>query len=412
MRTRVMTVVLALGLWSSHASAQWTQWGGPNQDFMAKSKGLSESWSEEGPERVWERDLGEGYSAILVDGGRLYTMYRPGDQEAVVCLDAKTGKTIWEHKYDSKPDENHVKEFGSGPRATPLIVGDRIFTIGVSGTMHCLNKEDGTVYWNKELWADPKFGGTRLNHGYSSSPVAYKDMVIALVGGEGSSIVAFDQATGEVIWKKHDFKNSYSTPRIIELDGRDHMVTFMAQEIVGLDPEDGALKWRYEIGNQYGQNVCLPSWDDDTNTLFFSTNQAGARGLKLTPKGDDVETEELWKTRKIQLYHVTSVNVGDWVFGTTGGGAPHFFAAINMKSGKIAWRKRGFSKATLVYADGRFIVLDQNGQLGLVTATPEEYKVHSTYQLFDHDRAWTVPTVVGTTMYVRDKNKIMALDLS
>lgn len=409
MRTRWWMLGLVVCVWANVAAAQWTQWGGPNQDFKANSKGLAAQWGEDGPKRVWERDLGEGYSAILVDGGRLYTMYRPGDQEAVVCLDAASGKTIWEYKYKSDPAEGHATQYGEGPRATPLIAGDRIYTIGVSGTMQCLNKADGKPYWHKELWKD--FGGNIRQHGYSSSPIAYKDTVIALVGGKGASIVAFDQVSGDVVWKKHDFENSYSSPMIISLDGQDHMITFMAHEIVGVDPTSGDLKWRYEIGNQWGQNVCLPTWDDETNTLFFSVTGAGSRGLKLTPNGDGIDTEELWKSRKIQFYHVTSVNIGDYVFGSTGGGPPHFFAAINMKTGKIAWRKRGFSKATCIYADGRLIILDEEGNLALATATPEDFTVHSKYKLFE-DTAWTVPTIVGSTMYVRDKHKIMALDLS
>lgn len=403
-----MMVVALLGC-TNVTTAQWTQWGGPHQDFKAEATGLADRWGADGPKHVWERDLGEGYSAILVDGGRLYTMYRPGDQEAIVCLDSASGKTIWEYRYRSDPAEGHVMQFGAGPRATPLIVGDRIYTIGVSGTMHCLNKADGKPYWSKELWKD--LGGNVLNHGYASSPIAYKDTVIVLVGGKGASIVAFDQASGDVVWKKHDFENSYSTPKVIDLDGTDHLVTFMANEIVGVDPNNGDLKWRYEIGNQWGQNVCLPIWDDETNTLFFSVAEVGSRGLKLTRKGDNVETEELWKTRKIQFYHVTSVNVGDYVFGSHGAGAPNFFAAINITTGKIAWRKRGFSKATCVYADGRLIILDDEGNLALATVTPKDLTVHSKYKVFD-DTAWTVPTVVGSTLYVRDKHKIMALDLS
>jgi len=391
------------------ATAQWTQWGGPNQDFKSNAKGLAAEWGENGPARIWERDLGDGYSSILVDGNRLYTMYRPGDQEAVLCLDATTGKTIWEYKYKSDPAEGHVEQFGTGPRSTPLIVGDRIYTIGVSGAMHCLNKADGKPYWSKELWKD--LGGSVLQHGYASSPIAYKDTVIALVGGEGTGIVAFDQVSGDIVWKKHDFTNSYSTPLIIKVDGKDHMVAFMANEIVGVDPANGDLKWKYEIGNQWGQNVCLPVWDDKTNTLFFSVAQAGSRGLKLTPKGDSFETEEIWKTRKIQFYHVTSVNVGDYVFGSTGAGAPNFFSAINMKTGKVAWRKRGFSKATCIQADGHLIILDEDGNLALATATPDDFVVHSKVKLFE-DTSWTVPTVVGHKMYVRDKHKIMALDLS
>lgn len=408
MRTRVVIVLLVLSSWSHVASAQWTQWGGPHQNFKADARGLAEKWGEDGPKRLWDRDLGEGYSAILVDGGRLYTMYRPDEQESVVCLDARSGKTIWEHKYDSSPAEGHVDQYGRGPRATPLIVGDRIYTIGVSGSMHCLNKKDGKVYWKHELWKE--LGGNVLNHGYASSPIAYKDTVIALVGGEGASVVAFDQMTGKVVWKKNDFKNSYSTPKVIPLDGKDHLVTFMAEEIIGLDPSTGDLKWKYDISNQWKQNICPPIWDADSNTLFFSVSGPGSRGLRLTRKGDAVETEELWTARKIQFYHVTSVKLGDYVYGSTGGGAPHFFSAINMKTGKIAWRKRGFAMATCVLADGKLIILDEEGLLAIASATPEKFTVLSKYKLFD-DVAWTVPTIVGKTMYVRDKHKIMALDL-
>ncbi len=408
MRTRGVAMVLTLVACSSVASAQWMQWGGPKQDFKAKSRGLADKWGEDGPKKLWNRDLGEGYSSILVDDGRLYTMYRPAEQEAVVCLDAKTGKTIWEYKYDSSPAPGHGDQFGRGPRSTPLIVGDRIYTIGVSGVMHCLNKQDGTVYWTHELWKE--LGGNVLNHGYSSSPIAYKDTVIALVGGEGASVVAFDQTTGKVAWKKNDFKNSYSTPMVIKLKGKDHLVTFMAEEIIGIDPSNGDFKWKYDISNQWKQNVCLPIWDAKSRTLFFSVSGPGSRGLKLTRRGDSVETQEIWTARKIQFYHVTSVKIGDYVYGSTGGGAPHFFSAINMKTGKIAWRKRGFSKATCVFADGKLIILDEDGQLGLASATPETFTVHSKFKLFD-DVSWTVPTIVGKTMYVRDKHKIMALDL-
>jgi hypothetical protein len=144
--------------------------------------------------------------------------------------------------------------------------------------------------------------------------------------------------------------------------------------------------------------------------LFFSVSGAGSRGVKLTKDGDKTKVEEIWSSRKIQFYHVTSVRIGDYVYGSTGNG-PNFFAAINFKTGKIAWRKRGFSKATCVYADGKFIILDEDGNLGLATATPEDLTVHSKVKLVDNGVAWTVPTIVGKNMYIRDKNTIMALDL-
>ena len=391
------------------ARAEWPQWGGPNMDFKADATTLADKWPESGPKQLWKRDLGEGYSAIVVEGDRLYTMYRNKDdsREIVIAMDARSGKTVWEFKYDASPAEGHSDQFGRGPRGTPLLVGDRIYTIGVSGTMHCLNKVDGKPYWSHDLWKD--FGGSVLEHGYSSSPMRYKDKVIVLSGGENASIIAFEQTSGDVAWKSLSFTNSYSTPKIIKVGGKDQLVTFMAQEIIGVNPNNGALMWRYEIGNRWGQNVCMPTWDEESNILFFSTNGAGSRGVRLTPDGDKTKAEEIWSTRKIQFYHVTSVTVGDYVFGSSGRG-PSFFSAINLKTGKIAWRKRGFAKATCVLADAKLIILDEEGKLAIARATPEDFEVLSETSLLGHV-AWTVPTVVNGKLYARDKNVIVALDL-
>ena len=222
--------------------------------------------------------------------------------------------------------------------------------------------------------------------------------------------MAFDQKTGDVAWKALDFANSYSTPKLIKIGGKDQLVIFMASQIIGVDPADGSLKWEHSCENQWKQNVCMPIWDEKERILFYSSNDVGAFGLKLTPKGDKTDVKELWSTKKIQLYHVTSVRIGDYVYGSTGAMAPAFFSAINMKTGEVAWRKRGFSKATCVLADGKLIILDEDGKLGIATPTPKDLQVHSETTLLDKV-AWTVPTVVGKTLYVRDKKSIVAVDL-
>ncbi len=385
--------------------ATWTQWGGPHQDFRADSQGLAAAWPAEGPRKLWSRDLGEGYSAILAEAGRLYTMYRSGAEEVVVCLDATSGETIWERRYEQAPDASHIHQFGDGPRATPLLDGDNLYAIGVAGKLHCLNKADGAVRWSHDLWKD--FGGTVLNHGYSSSPIAYKNAVITLVGGEGHAVVAFDKKDGSVVWKGLNHANSYSTPRIFKVGGRDQMIVFMAKALIGVDPQTGALEWEYPHENQWGQNVNNPVLVD--GHLFLSSIEAGAKGLKLTRNGDKTEVGEVWATRKIQFYHVTSVQDGDWVYGSTGSQV-HFMAAVNVKTGEIGWRERGIAKANVVAADGRLIILDEDGKLYLATAKPDGFQIHSQAELLDKV-AWTVPTVVDKTLFVRDKKKIMAVDL-
>ncbi len=393
---------------SAEPTDNWTQWGGPRANFMAPSEGVADSWGVYGPKLLWWRELGDGYSTILAEDGRLYTMYRSDDQEAVICLDAATGETIWEHRYDHDPQPGHVTQFGSGPRATPLIAGGRIFSIGVAGLMHSLDKESGRVVWAHDLWGEV-FGGNKLNHGYSSSPIAYGDTVIALVGGEGKSIVAFNQHDGSVAWRSMSYQNSYASPQILEVDGQEQLVAFMAKELVGADPETGEELWRYPQENQFDQNINPPALVDG-QYLFLSSLETGARGLKLTRSNGTTEVEELWSSRKVQFYHVTSVNEGEWVYGASGN-QPAFMSAINVKTGEIPWRKRGIGKANAVYADGHVILLNEDGKLFLTTATPEDLTIHSEVELLDRV-AWTAPTIVGNTMYVRDLAKIAALDLS
>jgi outer membrane protein assembly factor BamB len=392
---------------SGPPAAEWTRWGGPHGDFTVEVAALASTWPAEGPKKLWTRELGDGYSAILAQDGRLYTHYRTGSQESVICMDAATGATVWEHRYDAEPAEGHVHQFGAGPRATPLIAGDRIYAIGVSGVMHALDKKTGKVAWKHDLWTE--YAGTRLNHGYSSSPIEYKDMVIVLIGGENQSIAAFRKSDGTPVWKGLTFKNSYSTPRILNVDGEDQLVTFMSDHLIGVSPAKGTLLWKYPHVNQWEQNVNLPVMADG-NHLFLSSPETGSRGLKLSRKNGETVVEEVWSTKKIQFYHVNSVVRGEYVYGSTGTMGPAFFSAVNIKTGEIPWRERGFSKANCVMAGDRLILLDEDGQLALATATPEALTVHSKAQVLDKV-AWTVPTLVGKTLYLRDKKQILALDL-
>ncbi len=386
----------------------WSQWGGPSRDFQAQAGDLAESWPEQGPKTLWSRGLGEGYSAILVEEGRLYTMYRADGNEAVVCLDAGTGETIWERHYALAPREAHQSGFGDGPRSTPLIAGNLLFTIGVAGKMQALDKSDGKIIWSHDLWSG-KFGGNFREHGYSSSPLAYKDMVIVPVGGENASLVAFHQKDGRVKWQALSFKNSHSSPRIMEIAGEQQLVVFMAEELIGVNPDNGALLWRYPHANQWGHNITTPVIAGG-DTIFLSSPQAGARGLRLARDGETVTVEEIWSTRKVQFYHGSSVRDGDWVYGSSGTMGPAFMIAINILTGEIGWRERGFARANCVEADGKLVILDEDGMLYLATATPEKLVVHARTQILDRV-AWTVPTIVGKTMYVRDNKKIKAVNL-
>ncbi|HEX4947838.1 MAG TPA: PQQ-binding-like beta-propeller repeat protein [Blastocatellia bacterium] len=393
----------------THAqSSDWAQWGGPQRNFKSAATGLATSWPAAGPRKLWSRPLGDGYSSIAVAGGKLFTLYRKGEQEVVIALDAATGKTLWEYAYDAPFWKEQDMSNGPGPHATPLVTGEYVFTTGATGKLHCLHKQTGKLIWAHDLFKE--FNGTVRPNGYSCSPIAYKNTVIVMVGGAGHALMAFNQQDGAVVWQKHDFKNSTSSPILINVDGQEQLVAYLFGDIIGVDPGNGALLWQHPHETDFGLNTMTPVWGED-NLLFVSSGyNGGSRVLKLTRNGTKTSVEELWFHRLMRVHFGTCIRVGDLVFGSSGDFGPAPFTAINVKTGKIVWRDRSLPRATFLEADGRFIILDEDGHLILATASAEGLKVQAKAELLNNN-AWTVPALAGTTLYVRDRKMILALAL-
>lgn len=398
----------ALLILAAPALAQWPQWGGKNRDFLADAKDLAATWPEGGPKKIWNRPLGAGYSSIAFVDDRLYTMYREGNDEIVVALDAQTGKNAWENKYAAPLPEAMDPQYGKGPNATPLVHGGKVYTFGIGGKLHCIDQKTGKTAWSHDVLAE--FGAKTPEFGFSSSPLIYKNSLIVSVGGPGVGVIAFDAAGGAVQWKKHDFVNTYSSPIVIQLDGRDEIVLLAGSEVVGLDPTTGEMEWRYPFETQYKTNIMTPLWGKDGILFISSAPEVGSRGLKLTHKDGKVNVEEAWTTKKMQVGHANAARVGNLVFACSGEESVFFMTAIETTTGKVTWRERGFGKANVVYADGKLIILEEDGSLSLATATPEAFQLKSKAPLLKKS-SWSTPTLVGHRLFVRDNETIMALDL-
>jgi outer membrane protein assembly factor BamB len=362
---------------------------------------------------IWKRDLGEGYSAIAFDGEMIYTMYHriqpywlifSEQQEVVAALDARTGETRWEYPYTV----TFRSQTGSGPHVMPQIVGNRVFTAGSTGKIHALDKKTGEILWQRDLYEE--FGGTPLEYGYSSHALPYKDNLIVMAGGDGKAILSLKQATGEVVWAKQSFKNAHSSPLLINVDGQPQVAAVAADRIIGINPENGELLWSFPHNTQYGLAVSMPVWGAD-NLLFFSSAYGhGSRVLRLMRQGDKTRVEELWHNARVRVHFGSIVRIADTVYASSGHDGPAPLTAVDVPSGEILWQSREFAKASFVWAKGKLILVDQEGHLGLATATPEGLKVHAKVLMLSPN-AWTMPTLAGTRLYVRDRKVIMALDL-
>ena len=401
-------LVLSFCFAQAQAQSDWSQWGGPKRDFTTTSKGLAAQWPATGPRQLWSRPLGAGHSAIVSSGNTLYTMYSTGEQESVIALAADTGKTIWEHKYAS-PHSGLDYEYGAGPHSTPILVGDLLFTVGSRGVVHALNAKSGKVAWTHDLWKD--FGGSKQGRGYSCSPIAYKNTIIMTLGGANQTLVAFNQKDGSVAWKNQSLDISPASPMIINVDGQDQLLMFLGKVVAGLDPNNGNLLWSHGHVTDWGLNISNPVWGPDNLLFISSAYNGGSRVLKLTQKEGKTTAQEVWFSGRMRLHHGTAIRIGDYVYGSSGDFGPAFFAAVNVKTGDIAYQDRTFPKVNFVLADGKLIILDEDGNLALATATPTELKVISKASVMKN-LAWTVPTLVGTKLYLRDRRTIAAFDLS
>jgi outer membrane protein assembly factor BamB len=389
-------------------AADWPQWGGPHRNFTAESKGLAKSWPPEGPRRVWSRELGEGYSGIAVEQGRLFTMIHRAGQEVVMAIEADTGRSLWEHAYEVSFPKGTNMDKGFGPHSTPQVSGTWVFTTGATGQLRCLNKISGALVWSHDLYKE--FNGTVLARGYSSSPIAYRDLVIVPVGGMQHGLMAFRQKDGSVAWKDQDFQNSHSSPTLIRFEGQDQLVVLMHKVVAGVDPRNGKLIWRLPhevIGDHV---VFTPLWGAG-NLLFYSSAYNGGSWLiRLAKRDGKTQAEEIWFNNKMRIHHGNVIRVGDCIYGSSGDFGPAFLTAVDVRTGKLLWQDRSFPKATLVYADEKFLVLGEDGQLSLANLDRQGLKIVSAVQLLS-SKAWTPPSLVGTKLYLRDRKNLLALDL-
>jgi outer membrane protein assembly factor BamB len=248
-----------------------------------------------------------------------------------------------------------------------------------------------------------------MGRGYGNNPLPYKDTLLVPIGGTGHSIIALSQADGKLVWKSGDFKNSYSSPILIRVNGQEQAVFFMSDEILGLNPTTGALLWKHQHSTEWGLNISMPVWVGGHLLFMSSAYNGGSRVLELTRETNTVVTEK-WFSNKLRIHITNAIPRNDFVLGSSGDFGPAFLTAVEINTGKELWRDRSFSKANMVLAGDKLILVDEDGHLAM--AKPDATGLHVVSRAdFLHHNAWTPPTLVGTRMYLRDRLQIMAVEL-
>ena len=382
---------------------QWPQWRGANRDGVSTESGWQTQWPEGGPEVAWKASVGIGYSAVSVVGGRIYTMGNVGANDIVWCLDANTGKEIWRHTYPSK------KGTYPGPRATPTVDGDLVFTLSLAGKLFCLNAADGTVRWQADV---KDFGARqtkiRIPWGFASSPLVLGDLVILDVG----KVLAFERDTGTLRWQCGQEESGCSSPVAVSFGEKTYVTSFNPYGLMLVDGASGKEFARYEWPDPHGGlKIVTPIVSEDRMFISTCKNDEGNEtaglfeinkdGLKLLVKNRNIGTHVascvLWKGH---LYGF------DGYLNTKGN-----LTCLDFNTLEVKWTQEGLKVGSLMVADGKLTVMCGDGNLVCAEASSAGFKQLASVKVLDGP-CWTQPVLVGGRIYCRNhEGKLVCLDV-
>ena len=290
----------------------WPQWRGPWRDGVSRETGLLTEWPADGPMVLWQVPMQLGYSSMAVADGRLFTQFQDGGNEVVVCLDAESGQERWHFSYPCtyKVDPS----YGPCPRSTPTVDGNRVYTVGGNGLLHCLEAPTGKLLWKHDLLAE--YGASLPQWAVASSPLIEGDLLITQPGGpDGNSIVAFEKHYGNQVWKSHDDPAGYSSPIAAQLAGQRQLIVFTGKSVVGVSPKTGQVYWRYPWETSHDINAATPIVRGDY-VLISSNYGKGCALLKVSVRGEGkFHVAPVYEHNELCNHFSSSVLFGEHVYG-------------------------------------------------------------------------------------------------
>jgi outer membrane protein assembly factor BamB len=386
--------------------ADWPQILGPSRDGLSPETGLVSSWPAKGPRLVWQHEVGDGYSGPAVSGAALILFHRVGGDEVDERLDAATGKSVWRFAYATAYNDQFGK--GDGPRATPLIAGGRVWTLGAAGVLTCVSLDNGNKLWQRDLLTDyrpaPGFFGV------GTSPLLEDGKLLVNVGAVGAGVVAFDLATGKELWKSTGQGASYASPVAATIDGVRQAIFFTRDGVLSLDPATGATRfskrWRSRLNASVNAATPLVSGD-----LLLVTASYGTGALLLRCRRDGAE--EVWHSdRVLSSQYVTPVLRNGFVYGCDGraDAGTVTLRCLELETGRERWSKESFGCASITIADGKLILLTESGDLALAECTPDGYHEWARASLLNGP-VRALPALSAGKLYARDNRRLACWDL-
>jgi outer membrane protein assembly factor BamB len=394
-----------MGLFTtSNAGEILSQWRGPNRDGIYPEKNLMKTWPTDGPKMIWSvEDLGGGYSSPAVTSKGIYVTGMIDGTGYMVALDLK-GKQKWRMTYGPEWDGGH-----EGARTTPTVVGDKIYLMSGEGNVVCVSAIDGKVIWTVDLIKS--FGARNLRWGMTESLLVDGDRVFCTPGGSDVMMAILDRHTGKTIKKikGNGEKSAYCSPVLITHNNKRFILTMTGRSVLGLDAESGEYLWRHEHITRYDINPNTPVYHDGY-IFILSGYGTGAQLLKLAPDGKSVEP--VWAEKTIDSQMGAAIVENGYIYGS--GHKYKGWHCLDWKTGKVMYSERDLgNKGNIISADGLFYCYAENGEVGLIKPSPDEFNLISSFDIEEGSGPhWAHPVVKSGRLYVRHGEVMMVYDIS
>jgi len=384
---------------SNNSETLWPGFRGANRDGIIHGVHIDTDWSSSPPTEIWRRSIGPSWSSFAVLGELFFTQEQRGDDEVVSCYHLSTGEPVWRHSESVRFWEANA---GAGPRGTPTLSNDRLFTFGATGILNALNAMDGSVIWSKNAGED---SGTKIPvWGFSSSPLVFGDTVVVAAVG---TLVAYDLNSGELLWIGPNGGDGYSSPHRAVVDGVEQVLLASKTGVVGLAPENGTILWEHLW--QSGSRIVQPAFISDHELLISAGESSGIGRIKVSSGPDGWTTEELWRTNRFKPYFSDFVIHKGHAFGIDGSS----LVCINIEDVNRKWKggRYGSGQQVLLADQDMLIILSEQGELALVEANPDKFTELASIPAIE-GKTWNHPILVGDVLLVRNAEEMAAFRLA
>jgi outer membrane protein assembly factor BamB len=381
--------------------AVWPDFRGPARDGRT-NEAIRVDWPADGLPRLWKQPIGLGYASFVVAGGRAFTIEQRRRQEVVAAYDVETGRELWTNAWDGEFVESMG---GDGPRATPTYHDGRIYALGALGEFRNLDASTGAVAWRRNILDDA--GASNLDWGMSASPLIVDDTVVVLPGGSrGRSVVAYDRATGDVVWRALDDRQAYVSPMLVTLAGARQIVVVSATRAVGLQPASGALLWEYPWPTGQGINVAQPVLLGNDRVFLSASYGQGAAVFQVERDGERFRTRRIWENSRMKNKFTSSLLHEGYLYGLD----ESILACLDAATGELKWKGGRYGYGQPLLAGGHIVVLTESGDVVLVRATPERHDEVARFSAIE-GKTWNHPVIANGRLLVRNLREMAAFDI-